>query len=65
MNYSHLTFPTLRSSQEAKNWQQAEQYSFKNITVKSRLLVNKSKISRKRTTGGHCIESMRGSGNMT
>ena len=36
--------------------------SFKNVTVISRLLLNKCKVAGKRTTGGKCIKGARGSG---
>ena len=65
MNYSHSILPNISKQTGAIKWHQAGQYSFKNVIVKSRLLVNKSKIARKPTTGGKCIESARGSGNMT
>ena len=65
VNYSHSTFPNTTKQTRSKKWHQVEQHSFKNVIVKSQLLVNKCKIARKRTSGGKCIESARGSGNMT
>ena len=65
MNFRTQLFLTLRSKRGANKWHQAEQYSFKNVIVKSRQLVNKCKIAKRRTTGVKYIESARGSENMT
>ena len=39
MNYSHSTFSNITKQTGAKKWHQARQYSFKNVVVKSWLLV--------------------------